>query len=227
MKLKALLQKLFASHAAIAAALNLPSEQMVGDQKFQTAVIDAKRLPDAHAEILAALAEDEQTIANNALAEAVKAGTHIPKDAHETAVTAAKQSAQADAEKTFKAQAEAKQFADGKRAELAKLITAEAAALVPDSQLAADTHATTFAKLTARAEELKSKGITIESLPSVFTIVASQSDDALYAAYIKPVLEAHASKKVTTTASTDKKVQPTTTQQADGDKKDLSLEHLV
>lgn len=201
MKIQEILKRHFAALASIAAGLNLPKEQMVGDEKFQTAIIDAKRLPDAEAEVLAALTADLDAHSASTLAEAVKAGTYIPKDAHESAITAAKQTATAEAETKFTTMAQAKKFADGKRAELATLITAEAAALVSDEDLSADAHAATFAKFTARAEKLKASGITIESLPSAFKIVASQKDDGAYDACITAVVDAFKPGKLTVTAS--------------------------
>lgn len=206
MKIQDILKRHFATLASIAAGLNLPKEQMVGDEKFQTAIIDAKRLPDAEAEVMAALTADFTAHAESTLSEAVKAGSYIPKDAHESAITAAKQTATTEAETKFTTMAEAKAFADGKRAELATLITAEAAALVPDADLSTETHTATFAKFTARAEKLKASGITVESLPSAFKIVASQTDDGAYEACIAAVVDAFKPGKLVVTASKTEKV---------------------
>lgn len=206
MKIQEILKRHFAVLAAIAAGLNLPKEQMVGDEKFQTAIIDAKRVPESEAEVLAALATDFAAHAESTLAEAVKDGTYIPKDAHESAITAAKQTATTEAETKFTTMAEAKAFAAGKRVELATLITAEAAALVSDADLSAETHAATFEKFTARAEKLKASGITVESLPSAFKIVASQKEDAAYEACIAAVVDAFKPGKLTVTASKTEKV---------------------
>lgn len=194
MKLKALLAKLFATHTAIAGAVTLPKEQMIGDEKFQTAIIDAKRLPDVHEEILAALAEDETSIGAAALETAIKAGTHLRKEDHETAITAAKKTATEELQASFKTAAEAKDFAAGKRTELAKLITAEAAALITDERLTKDTAEATIALITARAEALNGKGITLESLPNAFKTVASVVEPVLYEACMEPVITVWASK---------------------------------
>lgn len=192
----------------IKAKLLLPSEQVIADQNLSWAVTqfgsECERL-----DTLFALAQSDAKAAADAavvlaLAEAVKAGTYIPKDAHESAITAAKQTATTEAETKFKTIAEAKAFADGKRVELATLITAEAAALVSDADLSAETHTATFATFTARAEKLKASGITVESLPSAFKIVASQKEDAAYEACIAAVVDAFKPGKLTVTASKEK-----------------------
>ena len=194
----------------IKAKLLLPSEQVIADQNLAWASGQLSRECE-NLDTLFALAQTDikqaaDDAATLALAEAVKTGTHILKDAHESAITAAKQTATTEAETKFTTMAEAKAFADGKRTELATLITAEAAALVPDADLSTETHTATFAKFTARAEKLKASGITVESLPSAFKIVASQTDDGAYEACIAAVVDAFKPGKLVVTAAKTEKV---------------------
>lgn len=207
--LKALAQKL----QKIAGSITIPAEQLAADKTTGWGMTELAGVP-AEVEALVTTAESEinklvDTAKTDALAEAIKAGTVIRKEDHDTAVTAAKNTARTEVEKEFTAKAEQTKFAQDKRTELAALITAEAAALIPDDRLTKENAEATIKAIKDRVTALNEKGITKESLPSAFKTVASVADNDLYAACIQPVIDAKASGgKVDAKASADTKVQP-------------------
>lgn len=197
----------------IAASINIPAEQQAADKTTGWGMTELAGAP-AELDSLIATAESELTKLTeaakaDALAEAIKAGTVLRKEDHDTAVTAAKDTARTEVEKEFAAKAEQAKFAQDKRTELGALITAEAAALIPDDRLTKENADATIKTIKDRVTALNEKGITKESLPSAFKTVASVTDETLYAACIQPVIDAKTSGgKVDAKASAEGKVQP-------------------
>ena len=197
----------------IKASILLPAEQITADQKLGWGMTELNRACE-DIDTLMGLAEKEvqataSKAAADALAEAIKDGKVIRKEDHETAITAAKDTTRTAVEKEFNAKAEQTKFAQDKRTELGALITAEAAALIPDELLTKEKADATIKAIKDRVTALNEKGITKESLPSAFKTVASVTDDTLYAACIQPVIDAKAAGgKVDAKASADGKVQP-------------------
>ena len=211
MAFKEIFQKFAGDLRAAKKAILIPSEQITADQQLAWGLHELGESCN-ELDTLLGLAEKEiadaaSNAAATALAEAIKAGTHFEKSAHELAVNAAKQTARDEAMTEFKALAEAKEFVAKKRAEAAAIVTAEYAALIPDELLAADKADATLSTLQARAEALKEKGVTTDTLPAAFKIVASITDPALYEASIAPTLDIIAKNggKFSVTASKDKK----------------------